>query len=220
MATTGRDARGPGPDQAGRLLRAVVRLGRRATAGTFVVLAVVGAVVGPIWATLVWGPVTGLLTATVVRFVTREMGEEATARRAALVAGGLGLLSPPFFFGLGLLGDAGAVVLVVMMVVVALSVVAWSAESPAPTGVAAARRDLVYLRRVLPELPVESLLREWRASSARITAETDPAVRAVAVELRGDLLDELIRRRPAEMARWLRTGEDGPDQWLATDGSP
>jgi hypothetical protein len=97
-------------------------------------------------------------------------------------------------------------------------VVDWIAGTPVSTGAQAARRDITYLRRVLPDLPDEVLLREWRASALRLGPDVDPGTRAAAVELRALLIDELSRRDPAGVERWLRAGGSDPDPHLPRPG--
>jgi hypothetical protein len=208
MGTSGRSAAHPGLDRAGRICSAATVAGRRIMAGTVVVLALLGAGVGPAGAVFLWGPLVGLTAAGVVAIVADAAADPA-ARRAAWIAGAAGTLAPPFWSGLGLLGSGAAVVLVALMVTGAASLIAWSADLPdhAP-GV---HRQRAYLRRVLADLPEESLLREWHAAERWLGADATPEVRAVASELRADLLDELARRDPDRVARWLRTGDaSGP----------
>ena len=210
MATTGRSAEHPGLDRAGRICRAAVILGRRIMAGTVVVLAVLGAGVAPAGATLLWGPLLGIAAAGMVGLVAGAAADPG-ARRASWIAGAVGVLTPPFWFGLQLLGTAASFVLVGLMVTGALSLVAWSADLAGPGDATAVRRHRAYVRRVLPDLPVESLLREWRSAQRWLGPDADPEVRSIAADLRADLLDELARRDPVLVAQWLRSGNTGPD---------
>jgi hypothetical protein len=209
MATSGRSSAHPGLERAGRICRAAVVAGRRIMAGTVVVLAVLGAGVGPALAVLVWGPLIGLAAAGVVAVVAGA-GTDPLGRRAAWIAGAVGAITPAFWHGLTLLGNGAAVVLIALMVTGAASLITWSADLPRPDQATGVHRHRTYLRRVLTELTEESLLREWRAAERWLGADADPEVRAVASELRADLLDELARRDPDQVARWLRTG-DAPE---------
>jgi hypothetical protein len=91
------------------------------------------------------------------------------------------------------------------------------ARTPMATGIQALG-DSAHLRRVLPELPDDALLREWGDSADLLGPDVDPATRVAAAELRALLIDELSRRDPAGVERWLRTGDSRPDQHLPRSG--
>ena len=66
-------------------------------------------------------------------------------------------------------------------------------------------------------LATSELCALWRKSSAGLRAAATPAARAAVVAARGALLDELERREPEAMARWLATGArepEGPSDYL------
>lgn len=211
---------GPQPDvrPAVAVWRALVRTGRAALVGGTLALALLGALVGPPSAVLVWAPGVALVAAVVVAIVDPDFPRTPGSRRAAWFAGLAGFVLVPFTSGLGMLDAAGAVVVVLQLMIGALWVVDRIAAMPENTGAEALRRDVVYLRRVLPELSVQTLLREWRESGARLGPDTDAATRAAAAELRALLLDELTRRDPEAVERWLRTG--GEDPHLHLPGGP
>ncbi|MCV2491346.1 hypothetical protein OF117_18520 [Geodermatophilus sp. YIM 151500] len=216
---TGFGSTGPSRLQlAGEVWHALLVAARRVAAGVYFVLALLGAVVGPPSAALVWGPVVAALAAGVVALVTPGFRQSPTARRAAAAAAGLGLLAPPFSHGLGLLGPGGAVLLVALLVLGAVTVVDWMLTSP-EDGPGAALCRLAQLRRVLPELPVEALEREWHDSSAALRSAAGPEAQALAVQLRAELLDELARRDPERLRRLLREQDGGPDPWGAFRGA-
>lgn len=212
MATPpGRSDGSTNREQVGRAWHVFIVTGRRVMISTYVVLAVLGAAIAPPEVTLLWGPVLGAVGVGVVWLVAPDFKTDRGSRKAAWTAGAAGLLMAPFAAGLSLLGHAGAVVLVALFVMGALSVVDAILGTPVDAP-GAARRHLVYLRRVLPELPVESLVREWRASAAALRRAADPETRAVTAELRAELLDELARRDPELVSRWLEYGDGGSDQ--------
>jgi hypothetical protein len=203
-----------------RVWRMVVRAGRVVVIGITVVLALLGALVGPPAAALIWAPAVGLVAAAVVGLVNPNFPTTAGARRAAVLAGAGGFLAVPFTSGLGLLDGAGALLVVLQLVLGALWVVDWIANTPESTGSESVRHDITYLRRVLPDLPVEVLLREWRTSADLLRPDVEPATRSAAAELRALLLDELSRRDPEAVEEWLRTGGADPDQYLPRGSGP
>lgn len=213
---------GPQPDArpAVAVWHVLVRTGRAALVGSTLALALLGALVGPPSAVLVWAPGMAVVAAVVVAVVDPDFPRTPGSRRAAWLAGLAGFLLVPYTSGLGMLDAAGAVVVVLQLTMGALWAVDRIAAMPERTGAEALRRDVVYLRRVLPELPVEMLLREWRESGARLGPDTDAGTRAAAAELRALLLDELARRDPEAVERWLRTGGGDPDQHLPERPGP
>ena len=67
-------------------------------------------------------------------------------------------------------------------------------------------------------MPTTTLLDRWRATGAVLRSTNDPGERCLAAEVRGVLLDEMARRDPDGVARWLTEGdEDFPDQFISTD---
>jgi hypothetical protein len=53
------------------------------------------------------------------------------------------------------------------------------------------------------DLSMEELGREWQRTAAALAATTDPATRELLARRRQEALDELERRDPAGVARWL-----------------
>ena len=72
------------------------------------------------------------------------------------------------------------------------------------------------------DLSMEELGREWQRTAAALAATTDPAARELLVRRRQEALDELERRDPAGVARWLSGGatvDDDPAPHLRGDQS-
>lgn len=207
---------GPQPEvrRVVQVWNAVVRAGRFAVVGVTVAIALLGALVGPPAAAFLWAPTVGLVAAVVVALVNPNFPRTPGSRRGTWIAGVAGLMAVPFTSGLGLLDTAGAVIVVLQMILGSLWIVDWIARMPESTGADALRNDITYLRRVLPELSVETLLREWRTSADSLGPDADPGTRMAAAELRAMLIDELSRRDPAAVERWLRTGGGDPAQYL------
>jgi hypothetical protein len=202
-----------------RRWRTAARISRATVVSCAVLLALLGAVMSSPAVTLVWAPGIGIFAAIVAASVSSD---GAAARRAAWTAGTGAAAAVPFFSGLGLLGPGGAFVVPVLVVLGSLWVLESAADDRACDmgDVAAARRDLTVLRRALPEVSVDALVREWRYTTDRLRPEVHPDVRAVAAELRSLLIDELTRRDPAGVERWLRAGGGDPGDHLAGGAEP
>ena len=205
------------PDVARRLERAwrtATRVVRAVLLVVAVAVTLLGAMLGPPAAVLLWAPVTGLVTLGAARLAVRAFADEPGGRRPVLVSGVVGFLLVPFTSGLGALGRIGGVLLIAMLVLGALWVVELAVDAPDAGPALALRRQVSAVRRVLPEMPFEGLLEQWRQAAPEIGPDADPEVRIVAAELRSLLLDELTRRDPAGVERWLRAGVDDPGRYL------
>lgn len=195
-----------------RIVRAVLLVGA-------VGVALLGALLGPPSAVLLWAPVVGLVTLGATALALRVFAEAPGRRRTVLVSGVVGVLLAPFTSGLGVLGSAGGVLLVAMLVLGALWVAELAADAVDAGPAAGVRRQLVTLRRVLPDIPLDALLAQWRQVAPQLRQDTEPEVRGAAAELRSLLLDELSRRDPAGVERWLRSGVDEPAPYLHPGGA-
>ena len=74
-------------------------------------------------------------------------------------------------------------------------------------------RAAALARPPVRDLSMEELGREWRRTAAALATTTDPATRGLLVRRRQEALDELERRDPAGVARWLSRG-------ATVDGDP
>ncbi|GAA4751321.1 hypothetical protein GCM10023328_37880 [Modestobacter marinus] len=185
-----------------------VRVARLLLVVLYVGIALPGALVTPAPRMLLLAPLVGAFAAVVAGLVHPGFPAQPGARRAVLGASAGSALAVPFAGGVGLLGPTGSWVVIGMVLLAATVVGCWIADwDSAPLTVADPRRVAV-LRDFVGVLPTEALVREWWATCAPLQATTDPQERAALVRVRGLILDELVRRDPDAMARWL--GEGGP----------
>lgn len=193
--------------------RRFLRIGRAAVLVCAIGLALLGALVAPAVA-LVWAPVIGLIGVLVVALVGPTCTGQPVARRTVALAGVTGALLVPWTTGLGALGNAGAFVVIATLVVASLWAVELVAESPETSEGMAARRELMAFRRVAAELPVGSLLQEWRRTEPLARDDVHPEVRSAGADIRALVVDELARRDPAGLEHWLRHGEGDPGRYV------
>jgi hypothetical protein len=205
-------------DDAGVVRRAWRATSRGFRAGVVAVVVgviLVGALLGPPARMLLWAPGVGLVTAGAALVAVPYATAGWTRRRTAVCSGLAGAALVPFTGGLEALGRAGGVVLMAILLLGALWLVDSVLEASPPNARQVARQDADRVRRGIEDLSVESLLVEWRAAAERLGPEVDPAVRVVAADLRADLLEELARRDPAGVRRWLLSGGADPGGYLA-----
>jgi hypothetical protein len=195
---------GPAVDRShrARWWRIAARTSRTTVLSCAVLVALFGAAMSSPVVTLVWAPAVGILSAAAAAVTA----DGAAARRAAWIAGTGAAAAVPFLSGLGLLGPGAAFLVPLLVILGAL----WMVESAAgaPGDVAAARHELAVLRRAAPELPVDGLVRAWRDTTDRLRPGVHPVVAAVTAEARSLIVDELTRRDPVGVDRWLREGGD------------
>jgi hypothetical protein len=193
--------------------RVAARIGRVVVLVAAAQFGSVGAVVSPM-ATMLWAPAAGLSAVAVSVLVNAGRPTTPSARRAAGLAFAAGALAVPAMSGLALLGDAGNVLLVALLVLGGI----WAADAvlgaPATDDRVAARRELATLRRVVTDLPSQTLLRDWRRATCRLGRDDDPEIRAVAAAIRALVVDELSRRDPAGLEHWLRHGDGDPRRYV------
>lgn len=197
-----------------RAWRTATRVARAVLLVAAVAVALVGAMLGPPAAVLFWAPVTGLVTLGAARLAVGMFGDEPGGRRPVLVSGVVGFLLVPFTSGLGALGRGGGLLLIAMLVMGALRVAELAVDAPDAGPALALRRKVTVVRRVLPGIPFEGLLEQWRQAAPEIGPDADPEVRIAAAELRSLLLDELSRRDPAGVEQWLHAGAGDPGRYL------
>lgn len=196
--------------RSGRLL---VLWCRRCLLATTVAVAWVGALTAPAHLTLVVAPVCGGLALAGLLLGAAGAGLRRPSRRAQALTAMGGLLLVPFTAGASLLGPVGAALSLGLLVTAAARLPAdpWAASSPADVTL----DEVAGLGAGLHRLPSAALLEHWQRTADVVSPGAGPELRAAVSELRSRLLDELSRRDPAGVERWLRSGGD-PARHLAT----
>jgi hypothetical protein len=168
---------------------------------------------------LVFAPAFGIVVGSVVALVNPAFPKARSARRAVVFSATGTALVVPCLRGLAQFGTAGTVAAVVLMVLGCIVVSGWVAEQSDPPGRrAASDLDVEELQQFVQVLPTSMLLREWRAAGEHVQPGADLDRRAEAVLVRTLLLEELYRRDPVGVARWLSDGdEEAPEQYLRGD---
>ncbi len=173
----------------------------------FVVMALIGAVVTSPVGMLVVAPLTGSGLGLLVALATPAFPEQPWARRGALLTAATGAALVPFLSGVTLLGNAGGVVALVLLILGSCLAADWMMDAVENYPLGIAPRDDRWKRMVLPSLSTVALLQEWRATQAVFGSRPGIAERTRAVQLRGYLLEEFARRDPAAVERWLTSGD-------------
>ena len=156
--------------------------------------------------------VTGLTAFLHWVFTERTMCADRLVR-VALAAAGLPMVLAAIFTVLGPAGPAVGVLLLALGGVAMLDQVAdHPTTRPGEPGTAPDTRVLAAAspeRRELAAMSISALLAHWRACGSDVCA----------VQLRADILDELERRDPAGVHRWVREGVAGsPGAYVRDDG--
>ena len=186
------------------------RLARRVLLSVFAVGALLGLVVCPPLVTFVVAPVAAALAAVATSSLYRAV-EQRAPLRVLLWVGSVVAGMPPFLAGLHLLGVVGgglAVVSLGLLAVLAADSIARLDAAPRerPPSTGLSDPEDAELRRLLHALPGDLLFEEWRASHGFIAGRQGGPQYAAAVRLRELLLDEMDRRDPDGVERWLDDG--------------
>jgi hypothetical protein len=180
---------------------------RVAVPGGFAFLAVVGALVTPPVGMLLVAPLIGLGVGLLVALLNPLFPGEPWPRRGALSTGATAAAFVPFTNGVALLGNVGGVIALALLVLgsclAAERMMDLIERDPADGAV----RDDHWLQVVMPSLPTATLLQEWRATRTLFGGRRGLAEQTRAVHVRGLLLEELARRDPAAVERWLSSGD-------------
>ncbi|MGY1786902.1 hypothetical protein [Geodermatophilus sp. SYSU D00698] len=181
--------------------------------------ALVGALSAPAYVVLAVTPAFGLFVAGLVGLMDPAFPKAPSAKRRAVLAGAGASLVVPCLAGLAQLGDAGTVAGLVLLFLSCLLAEAWITRSLGSAGRDdEAEVDVEELQRLLRALPTSVLMRDWRSTGELVRTAADPDRRARGLLVRTVLLEEMTRRDPAGVARWLRTGDDdAPEQYLSGD---
>ena len=182
----------------------------------FVGLALMGALVTPPAGMFLVAPLTGAAAGLAVVRLGRAFPAERWARRGPVLTAAAGAAFVPFINGVALWASAGGVVALVLLICGSCLAADWlvnlAGESPAGPP-----RDETWMRVVVPSLPTAVLLQEWRATQHVCGSQTGTAELARAVRLRGVLLEELARRDPAAVERWLTSGDWSSEPPMRSD---
>jgi hypothetical protein len=201
----------PGGDRPGvlasSLWRAVMAFCRVVVPSGFVLLALIGALVTPPVAMLVVAPLIGCVTGVMVVLLSPAVSAEPWGRRAALYTAATGAAFVPFTSGVALFGSAGGVLALVLLVLGSCLAADGIADVIEDMPAGGALPDDHWLVVVMPSLPTAALLQQWRATRAVSFAGRGAAEQARAAHVRGLILDELARRDPAAVERWLTSGD-------------
>ncbi|RZU31309.1 hypothetical protein [Blastococcus saxobsidens] len=191
-------------------IRIAVRVGRVLGATLYVTTALFGALFTSWSSMLVVAPLLGALVGGAVALVRPDFAKDAASRRTVVHAAVAGVLALPFATGLPALGGLGSVVVLLLLVVGSLTVDDWlAAGEPGPRVGHPAE-----LRPVLGVLPTAELVSAWLRTEDLLRSARD---RSRVAELRELLLDELARRDPEGVARWLAAGGRSPVPHVRTD---
>lgn len=213
---------GARPRKWGLVWSLVSWVSRRLCLPAVVGTAVAGALFSSAWMTLVVAPLTGLFAASQVAMVHPGFPAERSARRPVVLAGAGCALAVPFVMGAIALGTAGAGLTVTAAVTGAVLLgdrltALWREDEVARSTV----QDTRVLGELIGAVPMSALLEQWRLSEAVLATATDPDERSAASLARELLLDEMTRRDPAGVGRWLQDGaEASPDRHLRDDAEP
>jgi hypothetical protein len=205
----------------GRACRALLLLAATACA-------LAGALTASPYVVLVIAPACGLFVAGVVAVHvvalegrTVDPVRTTKAHRAVLLSGGWAALLPPAAAGIRTLDDAGVMVVVVLVFLAAsvgaggiVEICQLSSETPEGGW------DEEELRQLLRVLPTSMLLSEWHSGCEYVHSAKAHEARIHAAQVRGLLLEELSRRDPAGVGRWLSEGdEERPEQYVRGDSA-
>jgi hypothetical protein len=184
--------------------------------------ALVGALTAPPYVVLVIAPTCGLFVAGVVAVhVVDPASEKTKVHRAVLLSGAWAALLAPAVAGVRTLDDAGVMVRVLLVFLAASVAAGWIVEICDPSSEKpAAGWDEEELRQLLRVLPTSMLLSEWHSGCAYMHSGRPQEERSHAAHVRTLLLEELSRRDPAGVSRWLSEGdEERPEQYLRGDSA-
>ncbi|UOY02965.1 hypothetical protein [Blastococcus sp. PRF04-17] len=211
----------PGPPLARRaqLHRLAVRWAGNVVVVLYVGVALPGALVTPWVGMLVIAPAIGLLSALVAVLVEPKLFRDPARRHVVVHVAVAGFLLAPFTAGVAASGAVGGTALFVLVVlgtfVAGDRAFAWVGSPDAPD--APDVPDVAAVRAGLHTLPTARLLHDWETTERLLRS---PRHAPVAAELRALLLDELGRREPEAVNRWLTDGGTSPAGYIGNDRDP
>ena len=192
--------------------RAIGQLCRVVVPGSVVGVALLGALFEP-RLSMAGALFLGVLATGVVALVHPDFPAQVSARRAVVLAAFWGVVAAPFGAGVVALGNGGAAVVLLILVLIPL----WVAGQVLEDDQQWTEDDLARLRTALPDLPTPTLLDLWRDTDRAVHGTSASPERERAVELRALLLDELAERDPSGVDAWLRHPGSRPDAYIGGD---
>jgi hypothetical protein len=203
------------PPRAARLLHGSIGTCRILLKLLYTAIAMLGALVAPI---LTISAIPALGAAGAGLYATLEPPwRRPEIRPTDLLAVGLAVGGfAPFVAGVQALGDVGSLFILAVLGLLTAVAAHWLltfepsnaavVPSSSPTG------GVESLRDVFRAAPIEWLFEEWRASQHQLTHNGGWAGVLDTASLRGLLLDEMQRRNPTGVERWLNEGAVWPPE--------
>ena len=213
----------PGP----RLLSAGLRSSRVLLRVLYLGVVFVGVVVAPPPVMLVLAPALGVAAAGFFALITWSVEAGAPSRRSLLTTAAVAAGFVPFVAGIHQLGGVGTwlgLAVLALVAVVGGHAVA-TVDPPAPLTAAAVtdnplppRADDASLRELLRVVPLETLFCEWQTTEDALDGRAGAQRYLAAVQVRALLLDEMGRRDPGGVDRWLTDGpQRSPEHYVRGD---
>lgn len=193
--------------------RTSVRLAGLAMWALYVPVALLGALVMTPTVLLTVAPTVALAAVALLAVLHRTSGRPGPDRPAATSTAAAAALVVPFHEGVELLEDAGAVI--AMAVLGLLAHVGnhwWTTTLDADRAGSATAVVARSLRSRLRRMPLEDVLHEWRALESGAGFASDARHTAAAAQVRSLVLDELEHRDPVGFRQWLADGAVDPPE--------
>jgi len=178
----------------------------------YVPVALLGGLVMTPTALLTLAPLTALAAVGLLVVLFRTCRQPGPDRRTRTTTAAAAAVVVPFGEGVDLLQDAGAVIGMAVLGLLAYVGNAWWAATLDVDPAARATEAAVArsLREGLRRMPLQALFREWRAMQHGAGLPRDARHLLAAAHVRSLVLDELEHRDPEGFGRWLADGADGP----------
>ena len=180
----------------------------------FVAVALLGAAATSALTLFVLGPATGALFASQVALTPEGFRDHHSVRRCAIWSGAGGMLLVPYVAGVTMLGAVGTVLTLALLALCAGEIFIRIRDHQAHSsthggterGIMERSVSLSPTGELVGSMATSRLLEQWHTSEEELYCG-DPYRRLAAVQLRALILDELSRRDPAGVERWVM--EDG-----------
>jgi hypothetical protein len=185
----------------------------------FVAVALLGAAVTSALTLFVLGPATGAFFASKVARTRDGFRHRHSVDRSVIWSGVGGMLLVPYFAGITMLGAVGRGLTLALLALCAgeitIRIRSWDHQAHLSTqggtdmGTMAPSVGLSPTGELMGSMVTSRLLEQWHSSEEELYGG-DPHRRLAAVQLRALLLDELSRRDPAGIERWVMDDGVGP----------